>query len=70
MFCNFCIFSSDWSPKINIRLCKFIFKEWVAALPDVPGDTDLTQPEQIGTQDLDNLLLGAEGKIIYRLDPT
>lgn len=40
-------------------------KEWVAALPDIPGDTDLNQPEpQDRTQDLDNLSLGAEGTIV------
>ena len=44
----------------------FSYQEWVAALPDVPGDTDLNQPEPPGSsQDLDTLSLGAEGKELF-----
>ena len=38
----------------------------MAALPDVPGDTDLNQQEPPGSsQDLDTLSLGAEGKELF-----
>ena len=37
-------------------------QEWVAALPDVPGEAETGQPELPGHQDVDNLRLGAEGR--------
>ena len=38
-------------------------QEWVAALPDLPEETETNQPEPSGHQEMDNLRLGAEGNL-------